>query len=82
MRRGDFSDELATIACPTLVIFGADDVLTPPACSWRIATRIANAEAVRIENAGHSSNLEQPEAVTEALLAFLARVSLPPTGSV
>lgn len=77
INRGDISDELAGIRCPTLVIFGAEDDLTPADCSWRIATRIANAEAVRIEKAGHSSSLEQPEVVNEALLKFLARTSQP-----
>lgn len=75
MNRKDVSDELAGIRCPTLVVFGGEDALTPAACSWRIATRINNAEAVRIENAGHSSNLEQPEAVNDAILRFLSKVS-------
>jgi len=78
MHRSDVSDELASIRCPTLVIFGDDDSLTPADCSWRIATRINNAEVVRIDNAGHSSNLEQPEAVNAALLGFLAKLSAAP----
>jgi pimeloyl-ACP methyl ester carboxylesterase len=74
MNRRGISGELGGIRCPTLVVFGAEDELTPADCSWHIATRILNAEVLRVENAGHSSNLEQPGVVNQALLDFLARV--------
>lgn len=81
MRRRDISGELGGIRCPTLVVFGAEDVLTPADCSWRIATRIPSADVLRVENAGHCSNLEQPEVVNRALSAFLARASALPPGA-
>jgi pimeloyl-ACP methyl ester carboxylesterase len=53
---------------------GEEDVATVPAKSERIRDLIADAELVRIPGAGHSSSVEQPEAVTAALTKFLDRV--------
>lgn len=57
-------DELANIEAPTLVAVGADDVATPVAKSEAIASGIAGARLEVIADAGHSSTVEQPEAVT------------------
>lgn len=62
--------ELSSIAAPTLVVVGDDDRATPPECSEQLARDIRDAELVRIPNCGHSSTIEQPEAVNEALLNF------------
>ena len=63
--------ELGRIECPTLVIVGDEDVATVPAKSERIAAAIAGARLVRIPRAGHSSSLEAPAAVNQALAEFL-----------
>jgi pimeloyl-ACP methyl ester carboxylesterase len=55
------------------VIVGADDLATPPHKSERIAERIPGARLERIADCGHSSTLEQPEAVTTLLRDFLAQ---------
>jgi pimeloyl-ACP methyl ester carboxylesterase len=62
---------LAQIACPTLVITGELDGPTPPADGKLIAERIPGARLELIPQAGHLSNLEQPEAFNRALLSFL-----------
>jgi pimeloyl-ACP methyl ester carboxylesterase len=62
---------LETISVPTLVVVGEFDALTPPADSEAIAKGIPGAQLVRIDQAGHMSNMENPEAVNEALLGFL-----------
>ena len=69
--RVDSSSTLSTIAVPTLVIVGEHDVLTPPDESRLIAEGIPNARLVIIDQAGHMSNLENPEAFNDALLAFV-----------
>jgi pimeloyl-ACP methyl ester carboxylesterase len=67
-------DELPRIACPVQVLVGEEDVATVPARGERIAAAIPGATLVRIARAGHSSTIEQPEAVTAALERFLAAV--------
>jgi 3-oxoadipate enol-lactonase len=64
-------DELPRIAAPTLVIVGDEDVATVPAKAERIANAIPDARLVRIPKAGHSSTVEQPQAVNAAILDFL-----------
>jgi 3-oxoadipate enol-lactonase len=68
MNRPEFSrDELAAIRRPTLVIAGEDDTAQPVANSKKLAEAIPHARLVRIPAAGHSSTLEQPEAVIAAM---------------
>jgi 3-oxoadipate enol-lactonase len=69
--RADSSDLLERIAVPTLVLCGAEDVLTPPAVMRAMAERIPGARYEEIATAGHLSPLEQPEQVNRAIRAFL-----------
>jgi 3-oxoadipate enol-lactonase len=71
MTRPDATPLLPTIHCPTLVVVGDEDVLTPPAASEEIARGIAGAELTIIPGAGHMSNMEQPAAFNQALARFL-----------
>ncbi|GAA5060443.1 alpha/beta fold hydrolase [Nocardia callitridis] len=65
-------DEIASITVPTQVIVGTDDIATPPARSDHLAATIPGAHLHRIPDCGHSSTVEQPEAVTALLREFLA----------
>jgi 3-oxoadipate enol-lactonase len=65
--------EISRISAPTLVIVGADDLATPPYKSERIAERIPGARLEQVPDCGHTSTLEQPEAVTALLRNFLAQ---------
>ncbi len=69
----DVADQVGAIEVPTLVITGAQDVLVPPENSRLLAERIAGAELVEIDQAGHIFFCEQPEATNAALLDFFAR---------
>ena len=71
MNRPDSRPGLGAIPCPTLVLVGADDTLTPPDRAAEIAAAFPGARQVVVPHCGHLSPLEQPQAVTEALLAFL-----------
>ncbi len=71
--RVSVEDEIERIQTPTLVIVGADDLATPPHKSQRIAERIPGARLEHIAECGHTSTLEQPEAVTALLRNFLAQ---------
>jgi pimeloyl-ACP methyl ester carboxylesterase len=69
--REDFSSRLTRITCPTLVLVGADDALTPPLESQRMARDIPGATYREIPGAGHLSHFEQPDAFNAAVRAFL-----------
>jgi len=70
----DLTDRLPAISRPTLVVVGEDDQGTPVAASRTIQERIKGSELVIIPAAAHLSNMEQPEAFTQALNGFLAKV--------
>lgn len=70
--RQGIEGELGRIRAPTVVITGDEDVSIPPARARRTVARIPGARFVAIPRAGHTSTLEEPEAVTAALRAFLA----------
>ncbi|HCS72119.1 MAG TPA: alpha/beta hydrolase, partial [Rhodospirillaceae bacterium] len=64
INRPDNRPNLAAIACPTLVLCGRLDVMTPPAVHEEMASAIPGAKLVVVENCGHLSPLERPEAVS------------------
>ena len=64
-------DNLVNIDVPTLLVFGDEDPLTPPSVGEYMQERIAGSRLVIIENAGHMTNLEQPDSFNSAVLAFL-----------
>jgi 3-oxoadipate enol-lactonase len=66
----DFRASNPRITTPTLVIVGAQDPSTPPSAGETIAHAIKGAKLVSLD-AAHISNVEQPKAFTEAVLAFL-----------
>jgi 3-oxoadipate enol-lactonase len=71
----DLTDRISAIKLPTFVIVGEDDQGTPVAASRVMNERIKGSELVILPSAAHLSNLEQPEAFTNALTKFLAKNS-------
>jgi pimeloyl-ACP methyl ester carboxylesterase len=69
--RLDSRATLAAISCPTLVLVGEQDEITPPERATEIARGIRGARLVRVPECGHLSTLEQPRAVSHALLEWL-----------
>jgi 3-oxoadipate enol-lactonase len=69
----NLTGRLPSIAIPTMVVVGADDVATTVEMARTIHTGIAGSELVILKDAAHLSNLEQREAFNEAVLGFLAR---------
>ena len=74
--RPDSVPDLPGIDVPTLVITGTADRLIPPDVTAGIAGRVPGAELLRIEGAGHISNLEAPDAFNAALDGMI-----PPVGA-
>jgi 3-oxoadipate enol-lactonase len=70
--RPDRSDELAAISCPTLVLCGAADRVTPAAEMRRMADAIPGATFAEIPEAGHLAHVEAPGAFERTLARFVA----------
>jgi pimeloyl-ACP methyl ester carboxylesterase len=71
MNRPDSRPGLGAIACPTLVLVGDHDELTPPDRAREIAGAIGHARLVVVPDSGHLSTLEQPQRATQALVEWL-----------
>jgi pimeloyl-ACP methyl ester carboxylesterase len=71
MNRPDSRPGLTAIACPTLVLVGADDTQTTLEHAREIAAGIPGTQFVVVPECGHLSTLEQPSAVTAALVNWL-----------
>ncbi len=64
--------ELASVTIPTLVITGADDVITPPANSRAIARALPAADLRLVPDAGHSFLFQQPVRMARVIDRFLS----------
>ena len=73
LTRPEQASLLDTITCPTLIMTGELDTWSPPAQHEAIAARIADSTLVIVEGAGHMLPLEAPDAVNEAIAAWLQR---------
>jgi 3-oxoadipate enol-lactonase len=67
-------ERAALIRCPTLVLCGTDDRVTPPALSTALTKLVPGAVYEAIERAGHLSNLEQPGEFNALAGAFVRGV--------
>jgi pimeloyl-ACP methyl ester carboxylesterase len=65
-------DRLGEIACPTLIVWGAEDKLVPARDADEFARRIPNSRKVVWPETGHVAMLERPEAFNALVQAFLA----------
>jgi pimeloyl-ACP methyl ester carboxylesterase len=70
MADADQRDVLPGIAVPTLLIWGELDVRSPPSVAQEFLAEIPDAKLVVIPDAGHVSNLEQPDRFNEAVREF------------
>jgi pimeloyl-ACP methyl ester carboxylesterase len=72
----DAMHELDQLRCPTLVICGTEDRLTPPKYAAFLAQTIPGAELKLIPGAGHMVIIEKPELVAAAIADAVARWKL------
>ena len=70
----NLTDRIGAIKVPMLIIVGEDDQGTPVAASKVMHQQIKGSQMVVLKSAAHLSNVEQPEAFTQALNGFLAKV--------
>lgn len=73
IERPDARPHLPRLRCPTLVLCGDSDQLTPPEASREIAALVPHAELVMVPECGHMLTLEQPERVNAELVRWLKR---------
>lgn len=71
LRDADLTEAAAKIAVPTICIVGDQDGSTPPELVLSMAKLIPNARYEVIKDAGHIPCVEQPEALTEVIRAFI-----------
>jgi pimeloyl-ACP methyl ester carboxylesterase len=71
LNRPDARSTLVTIACPTLVVCGREDEVTPVSAHMELAAGIAEARLVILDDCGHLPPLEQPERTTAELRDWL-----------
>ncbi len=71
MGRPDSRPDLPGIRCPTLVLVGDGDRLTPPDQVGEMAAAIPGARLVIVPGCGHLSTMERPREVAEALVEWL-----------
>ena len=69
--RADNRAFLHQITCPTLIVVGAQDQLTPPKVAAEMADGISAAELEIVPECGHLSTLERPDVVTELMKKWL-----------
>ena len=74
MARVDSRPDLAHIQCPTLILCGSNDQLTPLEHSQEMARGISHAQLHVLPRCGHMLTLEQPMQVSGLLLEWLKRL--------
>ena len=73
--RPDARTHLPLLRCPTLVMCGDTDQLTPLECSQEIAALVPGADLVVVPHCGHMLTMEQPGLVNAQLKSWLSRVA-------
>jgi pimeloyl-ACP methyl ester carboxylesterase len=67
----DTAHVAARVACPTLLLLGSEDHMTPPARAKALGEAIAGSQIILLPGVGHMMMSEAPDAVIDALLRFL-----------
>ena len=73
--RPDSRGDLSSISCPTLVLCGRDDAITPPPLHEELAEGIPGARLRIMDRCGHLSTLERPEEVTHVMREWLGALT-------
>ncbi|HYE63070.1 MAG TPA: alpha/beta hydrolase [Phycisphaerales bacterium] len=73
-RHNHLGDQIHTIKAPTLIIWGKQDVVTPPEACHEFAAKIRDTRVVWFDKCGHAPMLECPVDFSEALRSFVAEL--------
>ncbi|MEP7182059.1 MAG: alpha/beta hydrolase [Betaproteobacteria bacterium] len=67
----------AALRCPSLLVIGARDIMAPPKSAQELVAALTNPRVVTLRDCGHALMAEQPDAVLDALRAFLPPSEIP-----
>src|SRR3954447_4921734 len=68
----DFRDRLPEIECPTLIVWGTDDMLVPESDAGEFERLISRSRKIVFEDTGHMAMIERPQTFNDCLVEFLA----------
>jgi 2-hydroxy-6-oxonona-2,4-dienedioate hydrolase len=71
--RHNVESRLKDVTCPTLLIWGADDSITPPFVAEKFKENIKNSELHFIDKCGHAPMMEHPAKFNDILNNFLSK---------
>jgi 2-hydroxy-6-oxonona-2,4-dienedioate hydrolase len=74
-RRNHMGDVLPQITAPTLIIWGRQDIVTPPEAADEMLAKIRGSRIHWLEKCGHAPMIEAPEAFAAAMREFLGRLA-------
>lgn len=78
-RRDHLGERIADIAAPTLLIWGRQDIVTPPEAAEGFHRMIHGSRLVWLENCGHAPMIERADLFADELLQFAQRLASSPT---
>jgi pimeloyl-ACP methyl ester carboxylesterase len=73
-RRNHLGEEIQKIAAPTLLIWGKQDIVTPPDAVGEFTSKIRDTRVVWLDQCGHAPMIEWPELFAQGMLDFFADV--------
>jgi pimeloyl-ACP methyl ester carboxylesterase len=68
----DFRERLSQIRCPTLIVWGCEDMLVPRRDADEYERVIPDSRKVMFEDTGHSPMMERPQTFNDCLMEFLS----------
>src|SRR3954468_4148540 len=68
----DFRDRLTKIGCPTLIVWGTEDMLVPSSDADEFERLIPRSRKVIFRDTGHMAMLERPQTFNDCMMDFLA----------
>lgn len=78
-RKDHLGDRMREVRVPTLLVWGRQDVITPPVAAEGFARSIEGSELVWLDECGHAPMIEKPQEFAAALLRFAERLGRPGT---
>jgi pimeloyl-ACP methyl ester carboxylesterase len=79
-RRDGIEARVSQIAAPTLLIWGRNDVVTPPEAAEQFMSRLQDSRIIWFDECGHTPMIEKPEEFARALLDFAGELDRRPGG--
>jgi pimeloyl-ACP methyl ester carboxylesterase len=76
-KRDNLRDELPAVACPVLLVWGSNDLVTPPSAAEEFKRLLPDSRLHFVPDCGHVPMVEHPEVFNALLVDFLNRIPPP-----